>query len=707
MHSAFKNRVDQLLFRPLFLLFVFIIPLTAGEEVSGIWKGSLSLPGTALEFTIVLSIDDQKEIRGSIDIPAQGAKDLPLFDLALNLPDISFKIQDVPGDPTFNGKLSDDGKTISGTFSQGGQTFSFSMTNDDEAERERRAQRRAQKLENITAFIDTTREAWNVPGLAIAIVKDDEVIYSRGFGYRNLAEELPVTPKTLFAIGSSTKAFTAMGLGILVDEGKLDLDKPVREYLPDFRLHDRFATEQMTPRDLVTHRSGLPRHDLLWYGSDFMREEMYKKLRYLKPSKDFRSTWQYQNLMYMSAGYLIEQLTGELWEDFTRERIFRPLGMQESNFSVDVSARMPDHARPYRLNDEKISEEIPFRNIDAIGPAGSINSSVSEMANWVMLHLAGGKFNDVEIVSTSVLRDMHTPHMVLSSISQHKEVINQTYGLGWFIEAYRGYRYIHHGGNIDGFSALVTLVPTENLGVVVLTNLNANSLPAVVTRYVVDTMLELEPVNWYARLKPKADDDEEEKEEEKEERVEGTTPSHPLKAYAGEYEHPGYGILKIENNGDQFVGMYNSFEFDIEHWHYNVFRGTVRDMPNLNFLFTFSTNVKGDIDKLSVPLEVSVDAIEFKRIPPSHLYDREYLSKFTGEYELSGQIFTIALHGGNRLSISVPGQQTRILEPYKENEFLTLDLAGYSIRFVVAEDNHVTEMQLIQPNGVFTAKRKE
>jgi len=701
------NRTSCVIFYVYLFIFMSFNPVAAAEDLSGMWRGAVVLPGTELEFIIVLTADDQKEMTGSIDIPDQGAKDLPLVDFTVDLPDISFNIHGIPGDPTFYGKLSSDGKSVSGNFTQGGQTFPFSMGKDDVAEQEHRAQRRAEKLENITAFIDTTREVWNVPGLAIAIVKDDEVIYSRGFGYRNIEGNLPVTPNTIFAIGSSTKAFTALGLGVLVDDGKLDLDKPVHEYLPDFRLYDRIATEKMTPRDLVTHRSGLPRHDLMWYGSEFTREEMFKRLRYLQPSKDLRETWQYQNLMYMTAGYLIEQISGKAWEDFTRERIFKQIGMERSNFSVDVSARASDHARPYRLNDEKVPEEIPFRNINEVGPAGSINSSVAEMANWVKLNLSGGKFDDTTVVSSSVLQDMHTPHMVLSSISPHKELINQTYGLGWFIEAYRGYRYVHHGGNIDGFSALVTLVPTESLGVVVLTNLNANSLPAVVTRYVVDTMLELDPVDWYARLKPKTDDDEEEeKEEEKEERVEGTTHSHPLTAYAGEYEHPGYGIIKIEHTGNGLTSNYNAFEMDLEHWHYNVFRGNVREMPNMKFMISFSSNVKGDIDKVSVPLEASVDAIEFKRIPDSRLYDTAYLSQYTGEYDLSGQIFTIALRGRDRLTIAVAGQQTRVLEPYIEHEFSVADLSGYGVRFVVDENGAVTGMQLIQPNGVFTAKKR-
>ncbi|MFQ6032023.1 MAG: serine hydrolase domain-containing protein, partial [Candidatus Zixiibacteriota bacterium] len=212
---------------------------------------------------------------------------------------------------------------------------------------------------------------WKVPGLAISIVKEDKVIYTKGFGFRDVKKGLKVTPHTLFAIGSCTKAFTAVAMGFLVDEGKLDWDKPVREYLPSFKLKDPFASERMTPRDLVCHRSGLPRHDLVWYNSSTSREELTHRLQYLEPSKDFRTTYQYQNLMFMTAGYMVGKIAGKTWEEFVRERILEPLGMEESNFSVEDSKKAPDFALPYFKDKQERVIEIPFRNIDNVGPAGS------------------------------------------------------------------------------------------------------------------------------------------------------------------------------------------------------------------------------------------------------------------------------------------------------------------------------------------------
>src|SRR5271165_741007 len=202
----------------------------------------------------------------------------------------------------------------------------------------------AQKLDGFDTFANLALKDWKCDGFAIAIVQDGKVILSKGYGLRDVKKNLPVTEKTLFAIGSATKSFTVTAMGTLVDQGKLDWDKPVRDYLPDFRLWDQFATERMTPRDLVTHRSGLPRHDLMWYNSPFSREELFARLRYLEPNKDFRTTFQYQNLMFMTAGYLAGHVAGTTWEQLVRKSIFEPLGMKGSNFSVTDSLKSADYS---------------------------------------------------------------------------------------------------------------------------------------------------------------------------------------------------------------------------------------------------------------------------------------------------------------------------------------------------------------------------
>ena len=246
---------------------------------------------------------------------------------------------------------------------------------------------------------------WQVPGAAVAVIYKGEVVLSQGYGLRDVAKNLPVTPETLFAIGSCTKAFTSFDIALLVEEGKLGWDTPIREYLPDFRMYDPVATEQMTARDITSHRSGLPRHDFLWYGSSFDREELYRRLQYLKPNKPFRSGYEYQNLMFMLAGYLVGKVTGTSWEAFTQQRILDRLGMSDTNFSVSVSETAANAALPYEFKDESV-QAIPFRNIDNVAPAGSINSNLVDMVKWLALHMQG----DESFLPGAALKQMHAPH---------------------------------------------------------------------------------------------------------------------------------------------------------------------------------------------------------------------------------------------------------------------------------------------------------
>jgi CubicO group peptidase (beta-lactamase class C family) len=268
-------------------------------------------------------------------------------------------------------------------------------------------------LAGYDSFVNQAIKDWEVPGVAIAIVKNGEVILAAGFGMRDVASKLPVTSKTLFAIGSCTKAFTTFVMGTLVDEGKLAWDKPVRTYAPEIQLYDRAAAELLTPRDLVTHRSGLPRHDMVWYNATLSRKEIVARLPYLEPSEPIRSKFQYNNIMFMAAGYVVDSLTGMPWEEAVRKRIFEPLEMTGSNFSVKDSQKSSDFARPYEDRDDHIVP-IPFRDITNAGPAGSINSNVTDMARWLIVNSQKGKIAGKQIISPAVLADIHTPHEGLS-----------------------------------------------------------------------------------------------------------------------------------------------------------------------------------------------------------------------------------------------------------------------------------------------------
>lgn len=563
-------------------------------------------------------------------------------------------------------------------------------------------------LDGLDAFVADAMKQWNVPGMAVAVVQDGKVTYAKGYGYRDVEKQLPVTTKTLFAIGSITKSFTVTLLGQLADEGKLDWDKPVREYLPTFHLYDPVATEHMTPRDLVTHRSGLPRHDLLWYGNGFTRKELFDRLRYLEPSKDFRSTYQYQNLMFMTAGVLASQVSGQPWEQMIRERIFAPLGMNPSNLSVTDSQKSADFALPYVERKEQI-KLVPFRNIDQIGPAGSINSNAEDMARYVLLHLQKGKHEGKQILSEAQAAAMQTPQMVVPGALPYKEVGHSQYGMGLGVGVYRGHKVVSHGGGIDGFTALLTFLPQDGIGMIILTNCGGSALPTVVARNIFDRLLGLDPIPWAERFKEQVKKQKASEEEAKKKgytpRREGTQPSHDLQEYAGEYEHPGYGIARVDREGEALKLTYYTLSAPLKHYHYDIFE--VPDDPALAFdglKVSFFTNVKGEIGSLSAPLEPNVKDIVFTR--RGEKKERAELEPLVGEYALGATTVKVELQKDDKLTLTLPGQPTYELAPTKGLGFDIKGLNGYSVEFKKDDADRIVEMVFFQPNGTFVAKKK-
>jgi CubicO group peptidase (beta-lactamase class C family) len=473
-------------------------------------------------------------------------------------------------------------------------------------------------LQGFADYIEEKRIAWKTPGVAVAVIKDDEVIFSQTFGQRNVEENLPVTPNTIFAIGSSTKAFTATSVAIAVEDGNLDWDKPVRDYLPRFKMKDDFATARISVRDMLCHRSGLPRHDLAWYNSVANREQLIERIAYLEPTRDFRTYFQYQNFMYMAAGYLAGYVEGTTWEDLVRQRIFNPLGMRHSQFSVDESQQTDDYALPYSEKHDEIVRS-DFRNITTVGPAGSINSNLVDMIEWVKLQLNRGKVGEKTIFSEESAHQLHSPQMVIADPlwEQIFGVKQVSYGLGWFIDPYHDQTLIHHGGNIDGFSALVSFMPGINAGAVILTNLNGNFLPHVIMHELYDRLLSARSHDWHTQFKDlvdklKAQIKEADAKADKE-RVTDTQPSHPLDDYCGEFENPGYGVFSITHNDEGTLeATYNDFPARLEHYHYDVF-DMFNELRESRLKVVFHTDVKGQIDRLEVPYEPTGKPIEFIR----------------------------------------------------------------------------------------------
>lgn len=472
-------------------------------------------------------------------------------------------------------------------------------------------------LNGLDGFVEQVMKDWKVPGLSVAIVKDGKVVYAKGFGYRDVKKQLKVTPDTLFAIGSCSKAFTATALAILADEGKLDWDKPVRDYLPDFRLHDAYATANMRPRDLVTHQSGLPRHDLVWYGSPLSRKEIFERLRYLEPSRPLHARFQYNNLMYMTAGVLIERVSGNSWEEFVRRRILDPLGMKISNFSVNDSQKTPDFSLPYGEEKDEV-KEIPFRNIDAIGPAGSINSSVNEMTRWLLLQLGKGKFEGRQILSEKGLGEVHTPQIIAGGDLKYDESFYSSYAMGWGVTSYRGHPALSHGGGIDGFTSAVRFLPKDQLGVVVLTN-SSSPASGLIASNAVDRMLGLSEAPWAQRAKDDMARGREaqakSRAEDESKRKKDARPTHPLSDYTGQFEHPAYQTLTVTQDGEQLKFDLHGLTGGLKHYHYDIFQGVEGASGLEGTKVTFLINRAGEIDRVSIPLESSVKEIVFTRKP--------------------------------------------------------------------------------------------
>ncbi|WP_242314389.1 serine hydrolase [Bacillus cereus group sp. BfR-BA-01355] len=476
-------------------------------------------------------------------------------------------------------------------------------------------------MTSLQTTVEKMMKDLNVPGAAVAVIKDGEVIISEGFGYRNIETKEAVTPHTRFAIGSSTKAFGTLSLSLLTQQQKFNWDSPVQSFIPNFSLSEVLASSQVTGRDLASHRTGVSRHEALWYSSSLSRKNLVEKIKHLPLDAPFRTAFLYNNLMYTTISYIVENITNQTWEQYVTEHILEPLNMNQTNFSVTDSQTTDDYALPYVENEGKI-KEVPFHNIDTVGAAGCINSTIEDMANWVLLHLNKGKFGDHELISSELLQQMYTPHNSIPDqpvLSLPESPLN-SYGLGWFISAYRGNKVIHHGGNIDGFSALVSFIPTENIGLVILTNAGGTLLPTYLANQIYDELLELESIDWHKRA---VEDTEKMKEMMKEateslpEQIKGTTPSHKLEDYTGTFEHPAYGTLQVYKQDDSLFVQFMEMEVQLHHHHYDIFSAKIDLFQmKMSLLFAYEMNVSGEFPSLQlhVPAMLSTQPLTFKKI---------------------------------------------------------------------------------------------
>ena len=472
---------------------------------------------------------------------------------------------------------------------------------------------------------------WGVPGLAIAVVSRDRVIYAKGFGVKHIQRRQAVDTATLFAIGSLTKAFTAALIGILVDRGKLRWNQPVRERIPEFTLKDPFASAQITPRDLLIHNSGLPRHDLLWYGG-FSRKELIRRMRYLDPSAGFRERYQYSNLMYMVAGYLAGRVTHSSWEQQLRTRLLAPLGMHRTTLSAQGLRQSANWAKPHRIEGftKPQVSPVPYRDVDAIAPAGSIGSNVEEMGKWLQLLLNNGQVGQRVVIKPGTVRQILSPQIVAPNGFQlfqrdprfKGQLSCCTYAMGWGVAFYRGQRLLSHSGGLDGYRSKALFLPDAGYGVVVLTNGERGSVATVAAMAALDRLLgkptlpfsdfydkalhRIETVlvkmerQGVAKLRPKT----------------SHRPTHALKHYVGRFSHPAYGEIRILRQKDSLYAQFREFKMPLVHLTYNTFAVTghyswLRYRPSV---LRFLINETGKLASFTVYVDPHARAATFRRV---------------------------------------------------------------------------------------------
>jgi CubicO group peptidase (beta-lactamase class C family) len=568
--------------------------------------------------------------------------------------------------------------------------------------------------ENLDILVREAMEEWQTPGLALAVARDGEPDWVKAYGLRDVEAGLPVTADTQFILCSVTKSFTALGLAMLVDEGRLDWAKPVRDYLPEFRLHDAVATERVTTLDLLCHRTGLPRHDWVWMPADISRAEMLAALRYLEPSKDIRAAYQYCNLGYVVAGMVAERISGQTWEDFTRDRIIKPLGMIHFGFSDADLERAPDSARPYILHDQEKPGEFMRRRARlwpvADTPAGGINVAASDMARYMRLCLADGKVDGVPLVSTDRLKALDEPR-VYAGKSQFAEIGESHYGLGLATHHYRGERVISHSGGWIGWGSLMSLLPERRCGVTVLTNRSGSPVTDIVTNAICDHLMGREAIPWFDRFREQrraymAQRPADAAAKRAARRTDA--PSRPLSEYLGDYAHPAYGRVTIEAVNDALAFHYRGMSGALIHRHYDAFE--LDEQPETlwpgGLGVTFLYDREGRIDRFLAPLEPAVADIVFRRDASGEALDPAFRQACVGVYRAGATVLVVAIDANGELTLSPTGQPTYRLAPYRGCIFAIRQLEGFRVEFVRDESEAVTKIIFHQPDGTFQAQRE-
>jgi CubicO group peptidase (beta-lactamase class C family) len=568
-------------------------------------------------------------------------------------------------------------------------------------------------IPELERLIADAMDEWKIPGLAMTVVQNGKVALVRAYGLRDVEAGLKVTTDTQFLIGSITKSFTSTGLALLVDERRLDWKKPVRDYIPEFRLHDAVATERITVRDLLCHHSGLPRHDWIWVPGDLSPAQMLAAMRHLEPSDDIRSTFQYCNLGYFVASMVAERVSGQSWTEFTRVRLTDKLHMNVT-FTVEELAAAADAAVPYTMDgDTRLrSKQWPIR----VTAAGGINTSIASFANWLRVHLDKGEFEGQRLLSPALIQQLQTPR-VHEAVSAFAEYGDMHCGLGFRLLSYRGERVVLHGGGWIGCGTRMAMLPDHGVGVAVFTNRDPSAVPEMVANYVFDRACGKEPIPWLdryreVRRKSLAQIDVDRQARKATRRLH-TRPTHDLADYAGDYDHPGYGRITITHVEGKLIWAYRGMSEPLAHRHHDTFElpeapaGSLRTTLHPNgFTISFSSDREGNIASLSVPFEPLVKDIIFTRLAGGDCTNPAFRQRCIGTF-ISQGVTTVVVGQDNddQLTLTLGSQPTYKLRPYQGRTFIIGALEGWRVEFHPGPDGEVDKFFFHQPNGMFVAQR--
>jgi CubicO group peptidase (beta-lactamase class C family) len=570
----------------------------------------------------------------------------------------------------------------------------------------------SKKLQGFDAYMEKVLKDWNAPAVAVGIVVGDKLVFAKGYGYRDYEKKLPFTPTTLCPIASNSKLFTAVSAGLLVDEGKLTWDKPVRDSVPAIRFYNDALNNAITLRDMLSHRTGMSRHDLIWYKSDFTRKELFERLKYMEPSAPLRQTFLYNNMMYAASGYLVELQSGKTWEEFVRERIFKPLEMNNTVYTIADMLKQPDYGVPFtEKRDTTEIYKIPYYEDTAgMAPAGAIISNIQDMSHWLIALMNDGKYSGKQILPPNVLKATLEPAVAqpntLGESRGYWELMNSAYGMGRSTVSYRGHLLTLHGGDLDGFHSQISFMPIERIGVIVFViGDHCASLYNTVSYDLYERLLGLNQTPWSdrlltIRLKGKQAG-KEARAKAGAERVLNTKPSHALTDYVGDYEHPAYGVLKIGLKEGQLQFDFHKIQFPLTQFHYDRF-DTPDDERYGKWSVNFGTNPQGDIDKALMSLD-EAEAV-FTRKPDT--LDSKLLQQLAGTYETpNGFKFQVALKPDGALYVQSPGQPEEKLVPYKGLKFRDQQFSDVMFEFVM-EGGQVKALKQRDPSAEFIFVRK-